>query len=59
MKDFLKMGDFFAYFVRLWRKPDPSQPTNFNLRTMHTINKISVAMFVVGCIFFVVKLLTR
>lgn len=59
MKDFLKMGDFFAYFFRVFRKPDPAQHSNFNLRTMHTINKISIVMFLLGCIFFVTKLMTR
>ena len=56
MKDFLNLGEVFGYF---FRKKDPNRPDNFNIRTMHTINKISMVMFLVGCIFFVIKLLTR
>lgn len=56
MKDFFSLGEIFGYW---FRKPDPNRHTNFNLRTMHTINKISMVMFLAGVIFFVVKLLTR
>ena len=56
MKDFFSLGEFFGYF---FRKADPNRPNNFNIRTMHVINKISMVMFLVGCIFFVVKLMTR
>lgn len=56
MKDFLNLGEFFGYF---FRKKDPNRPDNFNLRTMHTINKISMVMFLVGVVYFVIKLLTR
>ncbi len=56
MKNFLNLGEFFGYF---FRKADPNRPVNFNLRTMHVINKISMGMFLVGCIFFIIKMLTR
>ena len=56
MKDFFSLGEFFGYF---FRKADPNRPDNFNIRTMHVINKISMVMFLAGCIFFVVKLMTR
>ncbi len=50
------MGEFFGYF---FRKKDPNRVENFNLRTMHVINKVSMLMFLVGCVFFVIKLMTR
>ncbi|MBC7446886.1 MAG: hypothetical protein H7330_02385 [Hymenobacteraceae bacterium] len=56
MKDFFSLGEFFGYF---FRRKDPNRPDNFNIRTMHIINKISMVMFLVGCIFFAVKLMTR
>ena len=56
MKDFFSLGEVFGYF---FRKNDPNRPNNFNIRAMHTINKISMVMFLIGVIFFVVKLMTR
>jgi hypothetical protein len=56
LKDYFALGEVFGYF---FRKHDPNRKTNFNLRTMHTINKISMAMFVVGIIFLIIKLSLR
>ena len=44
-KDLFNFGPVFGYF---FRKPDPTRQSNFNLRTMHFINKLSMAMFLVG-----------
>ena len=44
-KHLFDFGPAFGYF---FRKNDPSRKTNFNLRTMHFINKLSLAMFLVG-----------
>ncbi|NML64714.1 hypothetical protein HHL22_05795 [Hymenobacter sp. RP-2-7] len=44
-KDLFNFGPVFGYF---FRKNDPSRQSNFNLRTMHFINKLSMAMFLVG-----------
>lgn len=49
-------SDFIGYF---FRKPDASRPKNFNIKAMHTINKISMVMFLVGLIFLIFKLTTR
>lgn len=46
-KDLFNLGPALGYF---FRKPDPSRHTNFSLRTMHFINKLSMAMFLVGFI---------
>jgi hypothetical protein len=45
-----------SYF---FRKKDPSQPQNFNIRAMHTINKISILMFLIGVIMVIIKLNLR
>jgi len=42
--------DFSQVFGYFFRKNDPNRKTNFNLRTMHFINKVSMAMFLVGLI---------
>jgi hypothetical protein len=47
LKEYFKLGEVFNYLVRLFKKPDPRYPNNFNLRMMHGINKISIMMFLV------------
>lgn len=44
IKEYFALGEVFGYW---FRKKDPSRPNSFNLRTMHTINKISMLMFLV------------
>ena len=44
MKGLFNLSPVFGYF---FRKNDPNRTTNFNLRTMHFINKLSLAMFLV------------
>ena len=46
-KGLFDFGPVFGYF---FRKNDPNRKTNFNLRTMHFINKLSMSMFLVGFI---------
>jgi hypothetical protein len=56
IKDYFALSEVFGYF---FRKPDPSRPKNFNIRAMHTINKISMLMFLIGTILFIFKVLVR
>ncbi|MFB9861977.1 DUF6728 family protein [Rufibacter immobilis] len=51
--------DFTEVATYFFRKKDPNRKTNFNLRTMHTINKISMLMFLCGLVYLVIKLMTR
>lgn len=44
LKEFFSVGEFFTYF---FRKKDPNRKPDFNLRVMHTINKIAILMFLV------------
>ncbi|UFH53065.1 DUF6728 family protein [Spirosoma sp. KNUC1025] len=53
--DYLKIGPVFAYFLRVFRKPDPSHPTSVNLRMMHGINRISIVMFLFAIIVYTVR----
>ncbi|MEB2781798.1 DUF6728 family protein [Algoriphagus sp. C2-6-M1] len=55
VKDFFKVGEFGNYFVRVFQKPDPNQKSNINLRMMHGINKISIVVFLLALIFWIVK----
>lgn len=56
MKGLFNFTEVATYF---FRKKDPARKTNFNLRTMHTINKVSMVMFLCGLIYLAIKLLTR
>ncbi len=49
---YFQIGEVFGYF---FRKKDPDRKSNFNLRMMHGINKISIIMFIVGMIYLVSK----
>ena len=55
IKDFFKLGEVGNYFVRVFQKPDPNKPTNFNLRMMHGINKISILVFLFALIVWTIK----
>jgi hypothetical protein len=55
LKEFFKLGEVGHYFVRVFQKPDPGKPSNFNLRMMHGINKISILMFLAAIIIYTVK----
>jgi hypothetical protein len=51
-REFLSLGEVGGYF---FRKKDPSRPTNINIKMMHGINKISIAVFLLGILFILVK----
>lgn len=52
LRGFLSMGEVGGYF---FRKKDPSRPTNINIRVMHGINKISIAIFLLAVVYLLAK----
>ena len=52
LKDYFALGEVFGYF---FRKKDPDRPSNFNIKMMHGINKISMLMFLVALIILIVR----
>lgn len=52
LKEYLSLGEMWGYF---FRKKDPNRPSNFNLKMMHGINKISILIFLAGIIYLVIK----
>lgn len=46
------MKEVLTYF---FRKKDPNRPSNFNIRAMHTINKISILMFIVALSIYIIR----
>ncbi|SNS63959.1 hypothetical protein SAMN06295967_114113 [Belliella buryatensis] len=55
LKEFFQLGELGNYFFRVFQKPDPNKKSNFNLRMMHGINKISILMFLAAIIIWIVK----
>lgn len=55
VKGFFKLGEVGNYFIRVFQKPDPNSKSNFNLRMMHGINKISILVFLFAVIFWIIK----
>ncbi|WP_165370390.1 DUF6728 family protein [Hymenobacter persicinus] len=55
-RNLFNFGPALGYF---FRRNDPNRKTNFNLRTMHFINKLSMAMFLVGLCVVLYRLFTR
>ncbi|GAB3653970.1 hypothetical protein GCM10028791_24380 [Echinicola sediminis] len=53
--EFFKVGEVGNYFVRVFKKTDPNQKSNFNLRMMHGINRISILMFLAALLLWVVR----
>ena len=40
--------DFSEVLNYFFRKKDPNSKANFSLKAMHTVNKISIIMFLIG-----------
>jgi hypothetical protein len=55
-KEFFSLGEVGGYF---FRKKDPSRPSNINLRMMHGVNKISIAIFLIGVLYLIFKLVIK
>jgi len=58
-KKYFQLGDVFKYFIRVFKKPDPNDPTSFNLKMMHGINRISIVMFLFCVAVMVFRACTR
>lgn len=56
IKEFFSLGEVGNYF---FRKKDPSRPSNINIRMMHGVNKLSIAIFLVGVLYLVYKLVIK
>lgn len=58
-KKYFYLGDVFRYFIRVFQKPDPKNPTSVNLRMMHGINRISIVMFLFCVIIMIIRAFLR
>lgn len=56
VKEFFSLGEVGNYF---FRKKDPARPSNINIKMMHGVNKLSIAIFLVGVLYLVYKLVIK
>tara|TARA_Y100001970_G_scaffold277227_1_gene381093 strand:+ start:1826 stop:2017 length:192 start_codon:yes stop_codon:yes gene_type:complete len=47
--------DFSEVLNYFFRKKDSNKKSNFSLKAMHTVNKISILMFIVGVIVVIIR----
>lgn len=47
--------DFSEVLNYFFRKKDPNSKANFSLKAMHTVNKISIIMFIIGVLVVVLR----
>ena len=51
-KEYFQFGEVLGYF---FRKKDPNRKTNFNIKVMHGINKISIIVFLIAVIVLLIR----
>jgi len=51
-KEYFQLGEVLTYF---FRKKDPNRKTNFNIKVMHGINKISIIVFLMAIIVLLIR----
>jgi uncharacterized protein DUF6728 len=52
IREYLQLNEFFLYF---FRKKDKNQKPDFSLRSMHFVNKFSMAIFLIAIIYLLIK----
>jgi len=52
-REFFSLGEVGGYF---FRKKDPNRKSDFTLKAMHGINKISIVVFLLGVLYLIYKL---
>ncbi len=50
--DYFQFGEVLTYF---FRKKDPNRKTNFNIKAMHGINRISIIVFLIAVIVLLIR----
>lgn len=53
-QEYFQVNEMFQYFIRVFKK-DPNSKSNFNLRVMHGINRISIIMFLFAFVVWIIK----
>lgn len=50
--EYFQFGEVLTYF---FRKKDPNRKSNFNIKVMHGINKISILVFLAAVIVLLIR----
>jgi hypothetical protein len=56
IKEFFSLGEVGDYF---FRKKDPARPSNINIKMMHGVNKLSIAIFLMAVLYLIFKLVIK
>lgn len=56
IKEYFNLGEVFGYF---FRKNDPNRPSNFSIKAMHGVNKLSMLIFLICVIVLITRALLR
>jgi hypothetical protein len=51
-KELFQLNELFGYF---FRKKDKSRKADFSLRSMHFVNKLSMAIFLIAILYLIIK----
>lgn len=51
-REFFQLGEVGTYF---FRKKNIDRPNNINIRMMHGVNKISIIIFLLAILYFVLR----
>ncbi len=55
VREYFSLGDVGKYILRIFGKKDEKAPKSINLKLMHGINRITIVIFVLAILFFIVK----
>ncbi len=55
VKEYFSLGEVGRYILRIFGKKDPNAPKSINLKLMHGINRITIVIFVLAILFFIMK----
>ena len=47
--------DFSEVLNYFFRKKDPNKKTNFSLKAMHTVNKLSILIFIIAVLVIIIR----
>ena len=47
--------DFSEVLNYFFRKKDPNKKTNFSLKAMHTVNNLSILIFIFACLVIIIR----
>ncbi|MBW8049275.1 MAG: hypothetical protein FVQ77_02820 [Cytophagales bacterium] len=60
MRNIFQFRELFTYFIRVFQKDKTGKyPSSIYIRMMHGINRIAIVVFILGMVFFIIKMILR